>query len=108
MYSEEEKDLLEIVDKKIGLIRKFKVLVGLQTEEKFLIDFSDFRLVPTLKRSLTLAFDDKILKNIVGFLEIDEAIKLRITNKRLKQVIEDHLRELTDLSIYFYETTKVN
>ena len=107
MYSEEERDLLDVIDKKVNLLRKFKVLVGLQTEEKFLIDFSDYQIVPPLKRSLTETFDDKILKTIIGFLEIDESIKLRTTSKKVKQIVEDHLRELTDLSIYFYETTKL-
>jgi len=108
LYSEEEKELMEVIDRKVNLLRKFKVLVGLQTEEKFLIDFSDYRLVAPLKRSLTTTFEDKVLKNIVSFLEIDEAIKLRITSKKIKQITEEHLKELTDLSIYFYETTKVN
>lgn len=80
----------------------------MHTEERFLIDFSDFRLAEPLKRSLTETFNDKIMKTIVGFLEIDEAIKLRLVSKKVKFVIEEHIKELTDLSIYFYETTKVN
>ncbi len=83
------------------------MLIGLQTEEKFLMDFSDYRIAPTLQRSLTESFDDKVVKNIVGFMEIDEIVNLRTTSKKFKQAIDEHLRELTDLSIYFYETTKV-
>lgn len=107
LYSVEERDLLELVDTKVTLLRKYKVLVGLQTEEKFLINFSDFRIIPRLKRRLTETFDDKTLKNIIGYLDIDDAIALRVLNKKFKQVVEEHLKELTDLSIYFYETTKV-
>lgn len=82
-------------------------MIHAHTEESFLLDFSDFKLIEPLKRSLTETFEPKVLKKIISFLEIEETIALRSVNKVLKQHTEDYLKDLTELSIYFYETTKV-
>jgi len=56
---------------------------------------------------LTDAVEDKVLKNIISYLEINEAIHLRAVNKKMKALSEEYLNELTELAVYFYETTKV-
>lgn len=76
------------------------------TEEEFLIDFSDYKLVAPPRRVLTVVLKDSILKDIISYLEIDDTINLRRVNKKLKLMSEDYIKELTELSIYFYETTK--
>jgi hypothetical protein len=108
LEGQEDAELLESLRKRIDYLRGLKHLIHAHTDESFLLDFSDFKLVAPLKRSLTVTFEPKVLKKIISFLEIEETIQLRAVNKLLKGLSEEYIKDLTELSIYFYETTKVN
>ena len=77
-------DFSQSLDNKIKYLRKIKTLIRQYTEEEFLIDFSDYKQVQPSKKSLTTILESKEIKNMISFLEINEAIALRVVDKRFK------------------------
>ena len=99
--------ILDILDKKVKQVRFMKTLIGVETKEAFLIDFSDYKIYKKNKLHFCNDLSDTILKKIISFLEIKETIHFRAVNKKLKSLSENHLNELSELGIFMYETIKV-
>ena len=85
-----------------------KALIGIETEETFLIDFSDYKIHKKNCLHFCNDLSDPILKRIISFLEIKETVNCRSINKKFKTISDNYLHELSELGIFIYETTKVS
>ena len=82
--SKEDYEMLSYLSERISLLRNIKHAIKMTTEESYLLDFSEFKLVAPPKRELTVVLEDKYLKDVISYLEIDDTINLRRVNRKLK------------------------
>ena len=105
--SEEDLSIISLLERKVTFTRRLKKMISFETTEPYLLDMSDYKTKKTIKFHFVRDFDESLIKLVVSYLEIKEIIWGRAVSKKFRNAIDDYIKDLVTIGIYYFEKAKV-
>lgn len=98
---------MKLLERKVNFSRKLKKMIEFETNETYLLDLAEYKVKKTIEFHFVRDFDESLIKIVISYLEIKEIIAARLVSKKFKNAIDEYMKDLVTIGIYYYEKTKV-